>query len=101
MAARLTFGRSMPLSKSEVIVGNVLFQSLEDDLSDTLLPRCISAGADLSRIESIDCDDTKRAKAVEIICSMLQYEPKEGTEIFKACNEAGISTRTVERVKKE
>jgi len=241
----------MPLSNAEPITGNVLFQSLEDDLSDTLLPRCISAGANLSRIESIDCeglnidedcdiieqhiqetnakmilfdplqqymgksadmsritdirrlltnlggiaarnncvvlviahqnkssganelhrvfgsvditatarsvirisksesdpdtriishikssvsrpaspiafriegnsqvvylgeydgeanfdeipdDNSKRAKAVEIICSMLQGGPKEGADIFTACNEAGVSTRTVERVKKE
>ena len=251
IAARLSTGRQMPLSESEAVIGNVLFQSLEDDLADTLLPRCISAGADLARIESIDCDglnidedceiieqhiqetnakliifdplqqymgksadmsritdirrlltnlggiaarngcvclviahqnksqganelhrvfgsvditatarsvirisksesdpetriishikssvsrpaapiafriegdsqviylgeydgegdfeeipddNTKRAKAVEIILAMLKDGPKEGTEIFKACNEAGISTRTVERVKKE
>ncbi len=252
IAARLTSGRSMPLSDAKHIEGNVLFQSQEDDLADTLLPRCISAGADLSKIESIeadglnldedcemierhireanirlcvwdplqsfmgrnadmcritdvrrlltnlgtvaarnDCamlivahqtkaqganelhrvfgsvditatarsvirlsksdtdpetrvithikssvarpeppiafriegnsqiiylgeydgeldsyeeipdDNTKRAKAVEIIYSMLQNGPCEGTDIFKACGEAGISTRTVERVKKE
>ena len=39
--------------------------------------------------------------AIEIVVSMLQDGAREGTEIFKACNEAGISTRTVERVKKE
>jgi len=46
-------------------------------------------------------DNSKRAKAIEIVVSMLQDGAREGTEIFKACNEAGISTRTVERVKKE
>jgi RecA-family ATPase len=252
IAARLTSGRPMPLSSAEPITGNVLFQSQEDDLADTLLPRCVNAGANLSKIESIeadglnideDCDmierhiqeanirlciwdplqsfmgrkadmcritdvrrllsslgtvaarndcamliiahqskaqgtnelyrvfgsvditatarsvirlskseadpetrvinhikssisrpeppiafriegnsqlvylgeydgetdsyddipddNTKRAKAVEIIYAMLQNGPCEGTEIFKACSEAGISTRTVERVKKE
>ena len=251
IAARLTSGRPMPMSEDEPITGNVLFQSMEDDLSDTLLPRCIRAGADLHRIESIDAEDlnidedyeiiehhiqetktrllildplqqymgksadmsritdirrllsnlggiaarnncvclviahqnknqganelhrvfgsvditatarsviritksesdpetriishikssvsrpaapiafriegdsqvaylgeyevegdfdeipddtSKRAKAVEIIYSMLQGGPQEGTAIFKACNEAGVSTRTVERVKKE
>ena len=251
IAARLTSGRSMPLSDAKPIIGNVLFQSLEDGLSDTLIPRCISAAADLSKIESIDCDglnidedceiieqhiqetnakmiifdplqqymgksadmsritdirrlltnlggiasrnncvclviahqnknqgsnelhrvfgsvditatarsvirisksendpetriishikssvsrpaapiafriegdsqvvylgeyggedylgeiaddNTKRAKAIEIICSMLKDGPQEGVEVFKACNEAGVSTRTVERVKKE
>lgn len=251
IAARLSSGRTMPLSDAEPITGNILFQSLEDDLSDTLLPRFISAGADLSKIESIDCDglnidedcsiieqhiqetnsrilvldplqqflgrhadmcritdirrlltnlggiaarnncvclviahnnkgqgsnelhkvfgsvditatarsvirisksandpetriishikssvsrpaapiafriednsrvvylgnydgedyydeipddNSKRAKAIEIIFSMLQDGSREGTEVFKACSEAGISTRTVERVKKE
>jgi RecA-family ATPase len=251
IASRLTTGSPMPLSDAEPIMGNVLFQSNEDDIADTLLPRCIAAGADLRKIESIeadglnideDCDiiedniketnarlclldplqsfmgrnadmcritdvrrlltnlgvvaarndcamliiahlnkaqgtnelhkvfgsvditatarsvlrlsksesdpetnvishikssisrpappiafridddsrivylgeydgesdtyeipedNSKRAKAVEIIYSMLQSGPREGTEIFKVCNEAGISTRTVERVKKE
>jgi RecA-family ATPase len=251
IAARLTSGRSMPLSDAKPIIGNVLFQSNEDDLESTLVPRCINAGADLKRIETIeadglnidtDCDiieshiqainarillfdplqsfmgrhadmcritdirrllsnlsavaarndcaviviahqtkgqtnnelhrvfgsvditatarsvlrisksendpetrilshikssisrpappiafriesnsrieyigeyegeddgyeipddNSKRAKAVEIIYKMLQDGAKEGTEIFKACGEAGISARTVERVKKE
>jgi RecA-family ATPase len=249
IAARLTTGRAMPFSDAEPITGNVLFQSLEDDLADTLLARCISAGADCGRIASIqaeglnfdeDCDiieqhiketgarllvadpiqsflgrsadmcritdvrrvlsnlgavaartdcaviliahqnknggvndlhrvfgsvdltaaarsvirisasesdpgirimkhikssvsrpcepisfrieddasvvfmeeydsDTdresehldKRSKAMEIICSMLSDGPKEGTAVFNACKEAGISTRTVERVKKD
>jgi uncharacterized protein YerC len=38
---------------------------------------------------------------MEIICSMLSDGPKEGTAVFNACKEAGISTRTVERVKKD
>ena len=252
IASRLTTGRPMPLSEGDAITGSVLFQSQEDDLADTLLPRCINAGADLTRIESIeadglnidddchiieqhikeinarlllfdplqsfmgrnadmsritdirrllsnlgsiaarnDCavlviahqnkanganelhrvfgsvditatarsvlrisksendpetrvlshikssttrpappiafriehdsqiiylgeydsdaegaayeipdDNSKRAKAIEIIISMLQDGPREGTEIFKACTDIGISTRTVERVKK-
>jgi len=251
IAARLTTGRSMPLCDAPPITGNVLFQSQEDDLADTLLPRCISAGVDLGRIASIDADElnldedceiieqhiretnsrmivfdplqqylgknadmcritdirrllsnlggiaarndcavliiahqskshnnnelhkvfgsvditatarsvlrvsksendpetrllthikssvsrpappiafriegnsqivylgeydgedndyvipedtSKRSKAVELIYSMLEGGAKEGTEVFKACHEAGISTRTVERVKKE
>ena len=251
IAARLTSGRPMPLSDAEPVTGNVLFQSQEDEISDTLLPRCINAGADLSKIESIeaeglnideDCDiieshirevnarlvlwdpiqsfvgksadmcritdvrrlltnlgaiaarndcamliiahqtkanngnelhrvfgsvditatarsvlrisksendpeirvlsqikssvsrpatpiafridsgsrieylgeydgsgeayeipddNSKRAKAVEIICSMLQNSPQIGTDVFRACSEAGIGSRTVERVKKE
>ena len=62
----------MPLSESEAVIGNVLFQSLEDDLADTLLPRCISAGADLSRIESIDCDGLNIDEDCEIIEQHIQ-----------------------------
>ena len=54
IAARLTTGRPMPLSDAEPITGNVIFQSQEDDLADTLLPRCMSAGADTNRISSIE-----------------------------------------------
>ena len=251
IVARLTTGRPMPLSDAVPIIGNVLFQSQEDDISDTLLPRCINAGADYNRIMSIeaadlnideDCgiieqyiqensvrlaifdplqsfmgknadmcritdtrrlltnlggiaarnncalliiahqtkaqntkelhrvfgsvditatarsvlrisasesdsetrlithikssvsrpspplsfritdngpvlylgeydgeyeeyeipdDSSKRAKAIEIISAMLRDAPQEGTDIYEACKEAGISARTVERVKKE
>jgi len=57
IAARLTTSRPMPLSGAGPITGSVIFQSQEDDLADTLLPRCISAGADLSRIVTIDAAD--------------------------------------------
>jgi RecA-family ATPase len=156
IAARLTSGRSMPLSDAKPVTGNVLFQSQEDNIDDTLLPRFISAGGDLRRIESIEADglnidsdceiierniqdvnariilldplqsfmgkhadmcritDVRRLLSnlgsiaarndcaiLVIIYSMLQAGAVEGTEIFKACGEAGISARTVERVKKE
>jgi hypothetical protein len=40
-------------------------------------------------------------KAVEIIDTMLSDSPRVDTEVIKACEEVGISLRTVERVKKE
>jgi hypothetical protein len=43
----------------------------------------------------------KRERAIEIICAMLADSPKQGKDVIKACEEAGISLRTVERVKKE
>jgi hypothetical protein len=51
--------------------------------------------------EEIPDDNSKRAKATEIIYKMLNESPKEGTEVYNVCEEAGISPRTVERVKKE
>ncbi|MCL2344091.1 MAG: AAA family ATPase, partial [Firmicutes bacterium] len=51
--------------------------------------------------EEIPDDSSKRARATEIIYTMLTASPREGTAVYKACEEAGISHRTVERVKKE
>ena len=51
--------------------------------------------------EEIPDDFSKRAKATEIIYTMLNDSPREGTAIYQACKDAGISSRTVERVKKE
>jgi hypothetical protein len=47
----------MPLSDAEPITGNVIFQSNEDEVDDTLIPRFISAGGDRNRIVSIDAAD--------------------------------------------
>lgn len=54
-------------------------------------------------VESDDIyeDSSKRSKVAEIIHAMLCESPREGTEVYKACKEAGIGSRTVERVKKE
>ena len=51
--------------------------------------------------EEIPDDSSKRAKATEIIYTMLAASPREGTAVYKACKEADISPRTVERVKRE
>ena len=57
IAARLTTGRPMPLSDAPPIMGSVIFQSQEDDLEDTLLPRSIAAGANVSNLITIDAAD--------------------------------------------
>ena len=67
IAARLTTGRPMPFSDAAPVIGNVLFQSLEDDLADTLLARCISAGADCGRIASIQADGLNFDEDCDII----------------------------------
>jgi len=72
IAARLTTGRPMPLSNAEPITGNVLFQSQEDDLADTLLPRCMSAGADSNKIISIEAADLNIDDDCDIIEQHIQ-----------------------------
>ena len=72
IAARITSGRPMPLSDAKPITGSVLFQSQEDDLESTLVPRCISAGADLQRIESIEADGLNIDEDCDIIERHIQ-----------------------------
>ena len=49
MAARVSKGRPWP-DGSECTPGSVIFVTAEDGIDDTLVPRLIAAGADLSRI---------------------------------------------------
>ena len=72
IAARLTTGRPMPLSDAEPITGNVIFQSQEDDLADTFLPRCINAGADSNKIVSIEATDLNIDEDCDIIEQHIQ-----------------------------
>ena len=53
MAATITTGGRWP-DKSDTTLGKVLIWSGEDHINDTLLPRLVAAGADVSRIEFID-----------------------------------------------
>jgi hypothetical protein len=53
MAARVTHGRSWPCDEGNAPKGNVILLTAEDDLSDTVVPRLIAAGADLDRVEII------------------------------------------------
>jgi hypothetical protein len=55
LAARVTTGRPFrgELEESEREPGNVLFFSSEDDIEDTLVPRFIAAGGELSRIRFV------------------------------------------------
>lgn len=71
IAARLTTGRPMPLCDNDLetkpLIGNVLYQSHEDEVDDTLLPRCISAGVDRDRIEHIETDNLNIDEDCELI----------------------------------
>ena len=73
IASRLTTGRPMPLSEGSTITGSVLFQSQEDNIPDTLLPRCIRAGADLTKIESIEADSLN----IDDDCGIIEQHIKE------------------------
>ena len=69
VAARLTTGRPMPLcgGSTKPLIGNVIYQSNEDEVDDTLLPRCLTARADCDRIEHIEADNLNIDEDCDII----------------------------------
>jgi DNA polymerase len=48
--ARITRGAPWPCGEGHAPLGNVILLSAEDDISDTIIPRLMAAGADLNRI---------------------------------------------------
>ena len=56
IASLLSRGAEMPFSYSTAMVGNVVYQSVEDNPGDTIKPRLIRENADCSRIAFLLCD---------------------------------------------
>lgn len=54
LAALLTKGEALPCDDKENPPINVIYQTAEDGLEDTIKPRLVEAGADCSRIKVID-----------------------------------------------
>ena len=54
LAALMTRGEAFPFTCGEAEPMNVIYQNTEDDLDDTVIPRFIRAGGDVSRIYFID-----------------------------------------------
>jgi len=50
IAARITRGSPWPCNEGQAPIGNVIVLSAEDDISDTIVPRLLAAGADLARV---------------------------------------------------
>jgi AAA domain len=50
IAARVTTGGPWPMGEGRSPLGNVVILQAEDGLSDTVVPRLVAAGADLSRV---------------------------------------------------
>jgi AAA domain len=53
MAARVTNGLEWPCGEGHAPHGNVILLTAEDDISDTVVPRLLAAGADLDRVEIV------------------------------------------------
>lgn len=54
IAALLSSGRALPVCDQAASPQNVIYQSAEDGIADTIKPRLIAAGADCTRIAFID-----------------------------------------------
>ena len=54
LVALLTTGRHLPESETTLPLMNVIYQTAEDGLADTIKPRLTAAGADCSRVLVID-----------------------------------------------
>jgi putative DNA primase/helicase len=55
MAARISVGGPWPVDGTPAPLGSVLIVSAEDDAADTIVPRLLAAGADLTRVHILEC----------------------------------------------
>ena len=86
LAALLTQGKNLPDGTELSGAVNVIFQGVEDGVSDTIKPRLIHAGADCSRIAFIDpaegrsltLSDSRFERAIrETIAKLLIIDPMQ------------------------
>lgn len=66
MTANVTTGKAWP-DGEQCELGNVLFLSAEDDAADTIIPRLIAAGANLSHVHIIDAVKTIHENGAEAL----------------------------------
>lgn len=74
MAARISRGSEIPFGSGECFrQGKVLFVSSEDDVEDTLVPRLMELGADLTRIAflSPESEDQFNLAALELLNRLI------------------------------
>ena len=57
LAAILSKGGKLPLQSKNTEPINILYQTAEDGLADTIIPRLLMFGANMNRISAIQTDD--------------------------------------------
>jgi putative DNA primase/helicase len=79
MAAQVTCGGDWPCDEGRAIKGKVLMLGAEDDDSDTVVPRLVAAGADLTQIEIVHmvCDTKKRMFSLVTDLELLRQKIKQ------------------------
>jgi archaellum biogenesis ATPase FlaH len=65
IAALVSKRRKMPTGNAPTFIGNVIYQSGEDNPQDTIKPRLIACGADCAKIAFIEADGTLSPEMLE------------------------------------
>ena len=79
IAALLTTGRPMPEDNHEPLRGEVIYQSAEDNVGDTLNPRLTAMGADCSKISVIEAP----FEDIEKDCETLENAIREVGALYR------------------
>jgi RecA/RadA recombinase len=82
IAAYVTTGRPLPETTGEPVIGEVIYQSAEDNVGDTLNPRLLALGADCSKISYMhefsdiekDCENLENA-ILEVEAKFVCLDP--------------------------
>lgn len=77
LAAAITTGGPWPCGEGNAPLGSVIILSAEDDAADTILPRLIAAGADVSRVlivSSVRDGKNRRSFNLQADLDLLQQE---------------------------
>jgi putative DNA primase/helicase len=79
--AMITTGGLWPCNEGRAPKGNVLLLTAEDDLSDTVVPRLVAAGADLSRVHFVQMvtdvqDKNKKEHMFSLITDLSKLRRK-------------------------
>jgi DNA polymerase len=82
--AAITQGRAWPCNEGTAPLGNVILLTAEDDLSDTVVPRLVAAGADLRRVtilRMVPNGSSKRMFSLVTDLEMLRHKIEEIGEV--------------------
>lgn len=109
IAAKLSRGECIDENMNITEPVNVIYQTAEDGLADTVKPRLEAANADCSRISIIDevlGGMVPKASKLEMAKQFLREQAERtqkilSTEIIELAAQEGISKRTLETAKKE
>jgi hypothetical protein len=86
IAARLTTAEMWPANEGVALLGNIIIFTAEDDISRTVVPRLVAAGADLNRIEIVKMarkqDGSKRMFNLVTDLPLLEAKIKEVGDVI-------------------